>query len=554
MNGHKHTLHKAALPLSIIAITVLGFVLRLQTLHLGLWRDEIWTLQFAQASSLADLVKAMMFTDYNPPAYYLLMHIYCTIFGTSETAMVFPSIVFGTLAIPATAWLASSFRSRYVTILAPFFLAITPEAIYFSNQARNQILLSLLVCIELVFFLRALQADADGAQRRRNLWLAAFALMLVPTLYTSFTGALAMVALAFAFLLVRLFLDRRLPGVPYALSFIVPGLTFLFWLPIFLAQQKVGVPWWEKNTSLLMYPLVFSSNLSCLFPLPFPASYFVSTILLIAVLSTIAWKTIRLLRSETGGIGQMVARLSADQTARFRLILAIFLLVPISLFGYITGFQTGYFRYMAAFCPAGSVALALLWEHYIKQPAQTAQIWRKGINALAACSLVAMLIADTLYCISAGTTPKSGFRAMAQDTKDGKYDQSVIVVAPDAAGLTYLYYLDRYSVDPSKYEVFGFVLRKPVPIPCDTYPQAWQDERAVPGIMALIDKTLREKGWRKVVLAQDNYQPDTKKVPAKKRILELFEALKDTYDIKDTTTYSGEQEAPTITTFELKKR
>lgn len=562
MNAEKQTLQKVSPSLAIVAITVLGFLLRWQTLNLGLWRDEIWTLQFAKLNNFADLVKAMMFTDYNPPAYYLMMQPYCAVFGTSETALVWPSIILGTLAIPATFWLAGCFRSRGA-MLAPFFLAITPEAIYYSNQARNQILLALLLCVDLSIFFHALQADLDSrsqdaqtaanARRRRNLWLGAFAVLVSLTFYTSFSGVLAMVALALGLLLVWIF-DRRLNLIPYVVALLLPALTFLFWMPIFLAQSKVGVPWWENNSSLLMVPLMFFSNLSCLFPLPFPASFFAGTGLLIVVLFTIIFSGRRFWTSGPEPVKRLQIWQSSHDLWRFGLILAVFLLVPISLFGHITGFQTGYFRYMAPFCPAGSVALALVFERLFRQAAAVGRMRRLVVQVVAGIGLLGFLVADTMYCISAATLPKSGFRTMARDAKNGKYDQSVIVIATDAAGLTYLYYLNEYAVDPQKYEVFGFVLKKPVPVPCDIYPQAWQDEEAVPRTMALIDETLRQKGWTKVVLARDYFQPDTKKVPAKKRIQELYDALKDTYDVKGETAYGGELERPAVTFFEVKKR
>lgn len=553
MDDEKHAVQKLSVPLAIVAITVLGFLMRLQTLHLGLWRDEIYTQQFARVNGFAQLVEAMRFTDYNPPAYYLLMQPYSAIFGTSETAMVWPSIVLGTVAIPAAAWLAGCFRSRTAIILAPFLLAITPEAIYYSNQARNQILLALLLCVDLTIFFRALQADLDGRARQRNLWLVAFAVLVALTIYTSFSGVLAMVALAGGFFAVWVY-ERRSRLIPYALALLVPALSYLFWMPIMLAQQKVGVPWWDKNTSLSQMPLMFLSNIACLFPLPFPVSFFVSTGLLLVVLLLCVWKARSLWDLEPEPLKRLQLWLSTNHSWRFCLMLTVFLLVPISLFGNITGFQTGYFRYMAPFCPAGSVAMALVFECLYRLIDGGGNVRRLVANVVAGIALVALLAADVMYCVSAATLPKSGFRAMARDAQQGKYDQSVVVVATDACGLTYQYYLDEYKVDPQQYALIGFALEKPVPVPCNIYAQAWQDENAVARTLALIDQTLRQKHWTRVVLAMDVFQPDLKTFPAKKRMQELYEALKSTYDVKGETVYGGELEQPTVTVFEVKKR
>ncbi|NEP84773.1 MAG: hypothetical protein F6K39_45725, partial [Okeania sp. SIO3B3] len=84
----------------LIVITLIGFGVRL--VHLGeqsLWYDEGITWMLSQLRSPADLI-GWTAADIQPPLYYLLIWASDIVFGNTEWALRFPSVVFGVATIP----------------------------------------------------------------------------------------------------------------------------------------------------------------------------------------------------------------------------------------------------------------------------------------------------------------------------------------------------------------------------------------------------------------------------------------------------------------------
>ena len=108
----------------VLFITWVAFLLR--TVNLGtqsLWRDEVDAIRFS-SWSLADLLAGLFRTGHNGPLFFLFLRLWRNLTGNSEFALRYPSVFFGTLAIPLGIVLALQLGlSRRIGLLLSLLLA-----------------------------------------------------------------------------------------------------------------------------------------------------------------------------------------------------------------------------------------------------------------------------------------------------------------------------------------------------------------------------------------------------------------------------------------------
>ena len=103
LEAHEHDMHNRTdkLILAVIGITTL-VVFALYVCTLGkqsLWFDEGLSVNFA-SRPLAELIDTLMYRDIHPPLYYLLLHFWMPLAGTSEWAVRLPSAFAALLLVP----------------------------------------------------------------------------------------------------------------------------------------------------------------------------------------------------------------------------------------------------------------------------------------------------------------------------------------------------------------------------------------------------------------------------------------------------------------------
>lgn len=81
------------------------------------------------------------------PLYAVLLHYWGGLAGDSEWAMRFPSAVFGTATVPALAWMSGRWLGRDTIVPAAWLAAGSPFLIWYSQEARNYVLLFLCVTL-----------------------------------------------------------------------------------------------------------------------------------------------------------------------------------------------------------------------------------------------------------------------------------------------------------------------------------------------------------------------------------------------------------------------
>ena len=108
-----------------------------------LWLDEAQSVAIARLP-LPELFAALE-QDGSPPLYYLLLHGWTAVFGTSATAVRALSAGIGVLTLPLAWHVARRLAGRRVAVALVVLLATSPFLIRYSSETRMYALLVLLI-------------------------------------------------------------------------------------------------------------------------------------------------------------------------------------------------------------------------------------------------------------------------------------------------------------------------------------------------------------------------------------------------------------------------
>ena len=120
-----------------------------------LWQDELATVS-AATRSLPDLVRLCTHVDGVHAAYYLVMHFWTVLFGTSPLAVRLPSALAMATAGGITAVLGERLFNRRAGLLAGLILACSPPVSWIGQEARPYALTFLLVAVSTLLLLGAI--------------------------------------------------------------------------------------------------------------------------------------------------------------------------------------------------------------------------------------------------------------------------------------------------------------------------------------------------------------------------------------------------------------
>ncbi len=179
----------------VLAGLVAGVVSLVGAWHPSLWADEAATISAAERS-VGDLWRMVGTIDLVHGLYYLGMHVWVSLFGTSELSLRLPSAIAIGGAGACVYWLALRLGGRQVALWAAGAFAILPRALWAGTEARPWAITAWLAVAATLVLLVALEA------RSRVAWVSYSAIVLV--------GILCNVYLAFlvAAHLISLFLDQ----------------------------------------------------------------------------------------------------------------------------------------------------------------------------------------------------------------------------------------------------------------------------------------------------------------------------------------------------------
>jgi mannosyltransferase len=217
-------------------LTVLSVFLRSRYASGQFWMDEALSVGISSHSLTS--IPGVLHHDGSPPLYYLLLHVWMSGFGNSESATHGLSILFGALSIPVGSWVAWSLYGRWAAMIAACLFALNPFLTAYSQETRMYTLMALLGLL-------ATGGLIHGFVYRRRRYLILFTVCQALMLYTHAWGIFFGVGAAIALIPVwRASEDRRGVLRDAAICFGTAGILYLPWVPTLLYQAThTGSPW-----------------------------------------------------------------------------------------------------------------------------------------------------------------------------------------------------------------------------------------------------------------------------------------------------------------------
>ena len=218
-----------------VGILVVAAVIRFQGLEVrSLWHDEAMSVVFARLAPI-DLAERMRI-DSTPPLYYLTLGVWTVVFGESVAALRAMSASLGLLLVAGVGFFGARFFGQSVGLAAAFVCAVSPLAVYYSQEARAYALLSVLVLLAWVFLLEDRERGGIGA------WLSYSASASAALL----THNYAFFVVGAQCLWVASHRDVRL-AARFGGAVALAGLIYLPWVPVLVDQlgNPTPVRWME---------------------------------------------------------------------------------------------------------------------------------------------------------------------------------------------------------------------------------------------------------------------------------------------------------------------
>lgn len=236
-------------PLLLVWIVTIGALIRCHRLNeVGFWFDESFSWKmttFAWGEILGRVAQ-----DNHPPIYFLLLKAWTACWGESATAMRLLSVLCGVATILGGYWLVREIEQRsgpaekpavYPSALyAATLLALSPFQIQWSQQVRMYALGSALTVWSSWFLIRALHGRSGGIN-----WLG-YILTASALAYTHYFGLLILGS-QFVYSTAGGLQQHQINKSPTTLdsspicvvfAFVIVGMTWIPWLPVFLAHQQ----------------------------------------------------------------------------------------------------------------------------------------------------------------------------------------------------------------------------------------------------------------------------------------------------------------------------
>ncbi|MHB8657425.1 MAG: glycosyltransferase family 39 protein [Solirubrobacteraceae bacterium] len=229
-----------------IVFVLLAVSVYMRTRYIGgqFWMDE--ALSVGIASHHLTAIPGVLRHDGSPPLFYLLLHIWIQLFGSSEAATHSMSLLVSVLSIPVGLWAGWSLFGRRAGLMAATLFTFSAFLTDYSQETRMYALMGLLGLLATAGYLHAFVF-------RRRRYVALFAVAQALMLYTHAWGIFFGAGSAIALIpLLRMAegADRRALLKDALVAYLVAGIMFLPWLPNFIYQATHTAAPWDSSPRL----------------------------------------------------------------------------------------------------------------------------------------------------------------------------------------------------------------------------------------------------------------------------------------------------------------
>jgi uncharacterized membrane protein len=215
------------------AILLLALLIRLIGLGAeSAWIDEAYSIVLAKHSIL-DILRGTA-ADQHPPLYYLLLHVWLW-FGSGVVFTRLLCVVIGVIHIGQVLVLGRKIGGEWLGLGAGLLLTLNPMHVWYSQEARQYILLAVLTT--------AATAELWDCLHGHRRW-GFYALFTILALYTQYFAVFIILAHAVWIAGWAWWKrDYRLI-IPWVVSMLVTGIAFSPWLPVAINQFRFHTMSW----------------------------------------------------------------------------------------------------------------------------------------------------------------------------------------------------------------------------------------------------------------------------------------------------------------------
>lgn len=142
----------------VLAILLLAFSLRILKLDgQSLWWDETLTV-YGSNQDMISLLQGILERRVHPPLFYVLMHFWLLV-GKEQFVVQTFAVFWGTLSVAAIYPVGRMVGGHKAGVCSTLLLAVSPYAIWYSQEARMYSLTAFLVLIANYFLMKTLRED-----------------------------------------------------------------------------------------------------------------------------------------------------------------------------------------------------------------------------------------------------------------------------------------------------------------------------------------------------------------------------------------------------------
>jgi len=147
--------------LPIVALTLIAALLRISLLDSkSFWRDEALTAQRVTLP-LNALLKVIGNGQTNMSLYYLVLHGWTSLAGSSEFTIRLPSALFDAATVPLIYALGVELGHRRAGLMAALLITVNATCIRYAQTARSYSLFVALATLASIFFIRSVKRDSS---------------------------------------------------------------------------------------------------------------------------------------------------------------------------------------------------------------------------------------------------------------------------------------------------------------------------------------------------------------------------------------------------------
>lgn len=214
----------------IILILLLGLILRLISLNQSLWLDEAISALAARDFSYQGIIFNFLKIDNHPPLFYLLLKLWGEVFEFRDWILRIPSVLLGIGVIYITYNIALKIsENKTIPLVSAILAAVSPILVYYSQEVRMYILITLLAALQVYIFVCLL--------RKEKIWLwVLFSLVNCLLFFSDYIT----VFIFPIFFLYPLFKKNFRFSTKVLIGFVPLGVFFILWLPLLSTQLIVN--------------------------------------------------------------------------------------------------------------------------------------------------------------------------------------------------------------------------------------------------------------------------------------------------------------------------